>query len=170
MPDTTKSKFEIIVELIKALVWPVIVFAVLIIFWEPLHLISKSLPSIVNRSETITIAGLSLKIRNSGTVQQPSPGVKDILSKLSPEAVERMLNNATSSFWKKGDESFGRTEYTELIKYNLYREIPQKELSDPARFKDKDYGFGVEITELGKETRKFLVQIIAGFVNELKNN
>jgi hypothetical protein len=165
--NQAKSKFEIIVDLIKALLWPIIAVFILILFWQPLRLVANQLPSIVSRSETITISGLSLKIRNNDIVQKPSDSVKNVLALLSADGIKRMLNNSTASYWDKGDETFGRSEYEELVKLGLYTEDSAEELAERNK-QQKNYGYGVEITSLGKETNNFLVQIVAGFVQELK--
>ena len=78
-----------------------------------------------------------------------------------------MLNNSTSSFWNKGDEHFGQIEYNELIKLGLYREVSKNEFIQ--KYKNQNYGYGVEITLLGQEVNKFLTQVVAGFVQELSD-
>jgi len=161
-----KSKFEIIVDLIKALLWPTIVICVLIIFWGPLRLIADQIPSIVSRSESITISGLSIKIRNNDVVEKPSDSVRMVLAKLSPNGVKRMLNNSTAVYWDKGQESYGKEDYGELIKLGLYREVTPDELRE-RNTNNKNYGFGAERTPLGEETNNFLIQLVAGFVDEL---
>ncbi len=166
--NVSKSKFEITVDLIKALVWPVISLFILIIFWQPLRLVANQLPSIVSRSETITISGLSLKIRNNDIVQKPSDSVKTVVAALSADGVKTMLNNSSGVYWNVGDEAFGRKQYEELIKLGLYREVPRTELEEKKE-QNKNYGFGAEVTPLGIETNKFLTQVVAGFVQELKD-
>lgn len=166
MAETTpKTKFEIAVDLIKALLWPLIVIVLLIIFLGPLRSVADQLPNLVKNSETITISGLSIKIRKNDLVKNPSDSVKAVLSKLTPEEIERILNNSSSIFWDKGDEKWGVSEYSNMIKQGLFVEIPKTELPiKPGR----EYGYGIKPTNFGIETRKFLVQLIAGFISELK--
>ncbi len=166
--NSSKTRYEITVELIKALLWPTIAIFILILFWQPLRLVADQLPNIVSRSETITISGLSIKIRNSDIVQKPSDSVKTALASLSADGVKTMLNNSNGVYWNVGDESFGRKQYAELIKLGLYREVPPKELQERNK-QNKNYGFGAEVTPLGIETNQFLIQLVAGFVQELKD-
>jgi hypothetical protein len=165
--NVSKSRYEITVDLIRALSWPFIFLLLLVLFWRPFHKIVNQFPNIVSRSESITIAGLSLKIQKSDIVQQPSDSVMTVLGKLSPEGIERILNNSSAIYWDKGHEEFGRRDNAELMQLGLMQEIPQDELYE--RNRQKNYGFGVRPTYLGVETRKFLIQLIAGFVKELKN-
>lgn len=165
MPDANpKSRFEIAVELVKALAWPVVVLIVLIAFWSSLHSIADSLPNIISRSETITIAGLSIKV-SKGLSKQPSEQVKQAISKLSSEGFRRLLNSGGASFWDRPDVAIGKSDNAELLRLGLMEEVPSAELQDRAN--KRSYGYGVRLTPLGKETQNFLIEFVSSVTQEL---
>src|SRR5207253_2368384 len=124
-----KTRFEISVELIKALTWPLVISIVLIGFWTPLHNIVTQLPNLLSRSESVTIAGLSIKI-GKDIGRQVSPKVKEVISELSPEGLHRLINAPPfplPTVSAVADKP-GETEYAELIKLGLMENIPTTEL------------------------------------------
>ncbi len=63
MPESSKSRFEILVELIKATVWPMSFFVVLIAFWGPLRDMAKELPAAVNRLTGVRAGPVELQFK-----------------------------------------------------------------------------------------------------------
>lgn len=168
MVEMPKSRFELFVELVKAIAWPILVVVVLIAFWAPLRDTARQLPGLLGRSNVVTIAGLSLKL-GPGLRYQASPEVKNVLAELSQEAIERLLSMASSSWWNVGDESLGRSENVELVRLKLVEEVPADEVDSLNDRDQRRYGYGVRITELGIQTRSFLHSVVAEFVKELGN-
>ena len=118
MAEAPKSRFELFVELVKATAWPILVAVVLVAFWSPLRETARQIPELLGRSDTVTIAGLSLKL-SRGLRYQTSPEVKKVLAELSQEAIERLLAMASRSWWDVGSESHGRSENAELLRLGL---------------------------------------------------
>lgn len=168
MPESQpKSRFELVVELIKALAWPLIALILLIAFWTPLRQTTDLIPSIIGRSDTITIAGLSLKV-GQGLKAKATPEVQKVLAKLSRSGVERVLRMSDSSYWTRGSGlSSDKNQGAELVKLGLETEVPQSELDALNLKQQTNYGFGLRITDLGRETQAFLQSVVAEFVQEL---
>ena len=93
MESPNKGKFELVVELIRALAWPTIAGLLLFSFWQPLQLTANLLPTIIDRSDSITIAGLSLKVGRELRSEAP-PEVRAALAGLSLAGIEMLLNRA----------------------------------------------------------------------------
>lgn len=161
-----KTNFELNVELTKALAWPLLAGIVLASFWSPLQRTADLVPALVGRSDTITIAGLSLKI-GQNLHSQASPEVRAILAHLSKAGVERVLEMGASSYWNKDAVSRGQEVNAELIKLGLVVEIPQTELDARNLREGRDYGYAVKRSALGEQTQAFLRSIVAEFVQEL---
>jgi hypothetical protein len=166
--NPSKSRFELMVELVKAVAWPLFASVLLISFWGPLRSAVSQLPNIISRSETLSIAGLSLKIRR-GLTQQPSEEVKKSLSKLSPDDLKRLLN-FNSTYCGEEYASSCRADYAGLTGLGLIAEVPESELNQQTDERGKRYGFGARITPKGKETQTFLLALISEFVQELERS
>jgi hypothetical protein len=163
-PAIGKSRLELAVDLVKALAWPLIALTVLISFWSPLRAVARQLPDIVNRSETITIAGLSIKVRE-GLRRQATPEIARALANVTPDGLKRLLNTSSLSCWGADGADFGRKENAELIRLGLVEEVPKAELCSPQP--GQDYVFGARPTALGRETQTFLLAVISEFAQEI---
>ena len=163
---TGKSKLELTVDLMKALAWPVFGFFVLVSFWTPLQKTAALLPSLVERSDTISIAGLSLKI-GSALKNQATPEVERVLAKLTVAGIEKTLALGGSSWWGKESVDTAKRDYAELVALGLVEEVAQAELDA----RNKNYlgslGYGIKRTDLGEKTQVFLRSVVAQFVQEL---
>ena len=157
--STEGPRFQLWVELVKALAWPITALIILICFWGPLQEIAGKLPTILGQSESITIAGLSIKV-GARLKAQASPAIEAALSAMSPEDIKRLLSHSGSAYWNKGDETFGRNENASLVRLGLLEEVPASKL-------DPRYGYGISLTEKGKNVQNFLYQLIAEFADEL---
>jgi hypothetical protein len=166
MAKAPKTKFELFVELVQAMAWPLSATIVVFSFWTPLQDAARQIPSIVGRSDTITIAGLSLKV-GQGLRQKASDAVKRVLDKLSPEGVKKILSMSQGSYWDKGNEYDGRNENSELVKLGLVDEVPANELDQKNGLEHKNFGYGIRPTQLGRETQSFLQSVVSEFVQQL---
>jgi hypothetical protein len=84
-------------------------------FWSPLHNIADQLPTILGRSDTITFAGLSLKV-SPGLRAKAPPEVQTVLPRLSSGGLEKiMAMSSGGTYWDKGNAADGRAEYGELM-------------------------------------------------------
>ena len=167
MAEHPKSRFELGVELVKAIAWPILAAILLISFWTPLQETASQIPIIVGRSDTITIAGLSLKI-GPGLRQKASPDVQKALAQLSQEGVEKILAlSVGGSYWDKGQEANGRADNGELVRLGLAEELPSDQLEKMNAAEHRNYGYAIHITALGHQTQAFLRSVVAEFVQEL---
>ena len=161
-----KTRFELSVELTKALAWPVLVLVLLVVFWIPLHQTASLIPSIVGKSDTITIAGLSLKV-SQGLKAKASPDVEKALSNLTKSGIERVLEMGEASYWDQNSIAHGKERNAELLKLGLVTEIPAIEIERINLRDGTKHGYGVKRTELGKQTQAFLQSVVAEFAQEL---
>jgi hypothetical protein len=167
MPDAPKSRFELFVELVKAGAWPLLAAIVLASFWGPLVRTAEEMPSIVGRSESITIAGLSLKV-GAALREKVTPQIQAALAKLSGDGVAKVLAMSTGgAYWDKGHETQGRSDYDELLRAGLAEEAPADQLEALNRQDGRSYGLGIRITSLGRATQSFLRSVVAEFVQNL---
>src|SRR6266550_448005 len=167
--EATKSRFELFVELVKAIAWPLLAAVVLVSFWHPLREAANQFPSIVSRSDTITILGLSLKI--GPQLRQKAPReVQEALAALSADGIKTLIGMGRG----RGNDihissvvTSGRGPYAELIKLKLAEEVPGLARADPTS--DPTYAtYVLQITPLGVQTNDFLLSLIAEFIDELK--
>lgn len=170
MSDAPKSKFELIVELVRALAWPLFATIALIVFLGPLRLTARQIPDLVGRSETITVAGLSIEVQR-GVSQQASDEVKQAVADLSPDSISLLLNMQGASYFASGYGALGRQQYAELIDLGLVVPLPTEELPHPISESGevRKYDFGIDITPLGEDAQSFLLSLISEFVQELRS-
>lgn len=161
-----KSKTEISIELIRALAWPTIVVILLISFWAPLQKTAKLLPILIDRSDTITIAGLTIKVKES-LRKQASPEVEIVLSKLDRVGIEQVLEMGESTWWDIDDSEYGRSKTVELISLGLLEEVSDGEIKENNLRRGNSHGYAVKQTALGLETQEFLQAVVTEFVQEL---
>lgn len=167
MAEAPKSRFELFVELVKAGAWPLLAAFVLLSLREPLVKTAEEMPSIIGRSESITIAGLSLKI-GAALREKITPQIQAALAKLSGDGVAKVLAMSNGgAYWDKGHEEQGRADYEELLRTGLAEEVPGDQLDTLNRQDGRSYGFGVRITALGRATQSFLRSVVAEFVQNL---
>lgn len=168
--ENLESKVELLkctVELVKAVAWPLFATIALISFWGPLRLTARQLPELVSRSETITVAGLSLEVQR-GVSQQASDEVRKAVAELSPDGINNLLTMQGNVYYSLESVSFGRERYEEMIDLGLVEPLTANEL-DAAESDGREYGFGVEITPLGEEAQSLLLSLISEFTQELQS-
>jgi len=153
-----KTHYEISVDLIKALAWPLFAVFLLFSFWKPLHTIINELPELIQRSKTVTVAGVVLEINQD--LPEPSEEVKTALAKISPEGVQELMRLSNESDYKNAPPSYIKVTYEELIKLGLFMEVPTENLKE-------DYIYGVQVTQLGRETQEYVYKLLSEFLTQL---
>jgi hypothetical protein len=166
--EPNKSSVELATDFIKAIAWPLFALIFLISFWEPFQAAANMLPDIVNRSNTITIAGLTLQINRSLKLQnqQPSSEVKQVLADISPDDINKILATSGWRVWNAQEVDGGRDEYAKLVKLGVFREMTNQELQNRTEYAVRPV-YGVVNKPLGDETRDFLIALIAEFAQQL---
>ncbi len=161
----SKSKFELTVDLIKAIIWPIVVSFLLIVFWRPIYSTINQIPKVVNNSETITIGSLSLKIRSNSNLI-PSDSVKISLEALSASGINSLLtSNGTSEYFYENQVLFGEQKYEELIRLCLYEKMDS--IHYGRDFKGVPFYYGVIPTHKGIDVRNYLISLLTGLVKEI---
>jgi len=153
-----QSNYQTTVDLFKAIIWPAFAFTLLISFWSPLDKTLEKIPSIIDKSESITIAGLSLKIER-GIGIKPSSEVKSVLSQISPDGIKKLMNNKNSSYYDSKD--WPKNDNEELFRLKLVKEIPTK---------GSKHKFAMQPTLLGIKCQKFLDAVMIEIVKQIAQN
>jgi hypothetical protein len=160
-PTPPKSRFELFVEFIRVLAWPLFAFVLLYALWTPIRSIAALMPNIIERSETITIANLSIKV-GRGIKRKASADVLKVLTEITPDGLRKLISSSDEAYWQADSKSYARTENAEIIRLKLVEEVSKKELGN--------YGYGIKPTTLGEETKEYVLVLVSEFVNELKRN
>ncbi|HLJ90433.1 MAG TPA: hypothetical protein VKZ53_26730 [Candidatus Angelobacter sp.] len=166
MADTPKTRFELSVELTKALAWPILILIILAVFWTPLHDLVTLAPTLLGHSESITIAGVSIKL-GQRLSSQASPEVKKELAAMSPHSIDVLLSHTSSAYWSS-DPSYAKSEHAQLAQAGLVKELSSDDLR--RSYPDKNYTYGIQLTEQGQEVRKFLIALISEFASQLQES
>jgi hypothetical protein len=161
-----KTRYELTVDLIKAIAWPLFAFFILFSFWKPIHLAADQLSIIINRSNTITIAGLTLKIDQSLDLykEQPSDEVRSVLANITPNAIRILLEHVQgpTCYLTTRDDPFikqDKVDNAELISLGLYEEYKKDETNKTA--------YCVHLTPVGITTQNYLYDLISAFLQSL---
>jgi hypothetical protein len=156
-PQPQKSKFELGVDLIKALAWPLFSIIVLFSFWPQLHSTMDQLPDLLKRSNTITIGDLTIIL--SRNIREPSAEVKKVLSEITPIDIPRLMR-IEQRVWLLTDANDAKINYADLLRLGLLEEIPTQDLPENSTY-------GVQLTQLGRDTQKYLSDLLLEFVDQL---
>lgn len=144
------SKLELFVNLVKAIIWPVLVFYILLSFSEPIGKIFNNLSQMIPNSSKISVAGVTIE-----TNQQISEVQKDLLKNISPESIRVLIEIGNARYEYRPDEA--RLKYAkELNKNTLANVVLNKQRGT----------YGVFLTPNGLEAYR-LVQNI--FIEILKS-
>lgn len=158
-----KSKFELSVDLVKALAWPAVVGLLLLSFWNPLQKTANLLPSIIDRSDVITISGLSLKVSREMGSEAPAE-VRAVLKRLSPQGVMLLLEftelHSTSLFSQEEmiDREWGELVRNGIVVKSLVVNAPGP-LALPWR---------VQLTPLGVAAKSYLTSLLTEIIRQVE--
>lgn len=94
-PNTTPTRTSGALEWVKVLIWPLLAFACLIAFWQPLKEIGELVPNMLTRSDEISIGSIKLKMTlpsSADLAANTPPSVKAALAALSPGTVRYLID------------------------------------------------------------------------------
>jgi hypothetical protein len=163
---TPKSTFELTVQLVAAVAWPFIALVVLVGFWQPLRGIAKALPDVVARSETITIASLSIEV-GRGLRGKATPQVEKALAGIEPSEIPQLLNVRLPTCWMASEIQGIRVTYGGLLRQGLLEEVDDQPLCAALRGNAGPGARVVRPTELGRQTQSFLFALVDQLVEEM---
>lgn len=164
MPENQKTKFELFVELIKVLAWPTFAFFILFSFWGSFRSVARLLPEVLGRSQSITIAGMSLEI-GSDIGREAPDGVSEILSDLPPSDIRILMNFRGPTFW---DYAGGYRQHETLMQAGLLEAISQDELNQRIERTGNNTSGGIRLTPLGQSAQDYLMAIVSSFVDQIE--
>jgi uncharacterized membrane protein YvlD (DUF360 family) len=82
---------EIIVDIIRAIVWPVLIIAGVIVFFNPLNLVVTGLATKISDANKVSLGGLSVEFE-AKVRKLADPLLTSYIVSLSPQAIEQLLN------------------------------------------------------------------------------
>lgn len=155
MTYETKPKLELVTDLLKTILWPLIVIVIIIIFWEPIK-------GLIGNSDSITIGNFTLKLKNE--IPTPSVPVKNILNKISSQEVSELLfiGNDTSIYNGYNEKSLKHSPISDMMDLNLVRHV---EPYDGADTTNQYY----KVTMLGSNTYNFYISLISAIGKQIDN-
>jgi hypothetical protein len=160
---TTTAEPSRLLEWVRVLMWPCLVLLLLALFWTPIRAAADLLPSMLDRSDEISIGGVKLKVRDS-LRSKASPTVRAALAGLSTQATAFVLlhdlGESTTTSYTGARSEADRNAVDELIAANLCRSIPPPE---------PKYDFTFICGRNYSAVRGFLVDFVVGtFLEELR--
>jgi hypothetical protein len=158
------------VQLLKAFAWPAVAMFILVSFWTPLQKVASMIPETFDKLDTVSIGGVQVHV-SSGLSQQAPPAVKQTLAKLSPAAIQYIVENDIGGPARTTAPVL-RVEENELIEVGLCTPLTEKKLlllakedrkeeSNPAEYKA---GFECGLTYA--DARRFLMELIPELVRQ----
>ncbi len=90
MPEAPKSRFENINDLIKAILWPLIVLIILISYHREFTSIIQLIPKKLDQSSKISVGSLSFEIEKSAK-SAGNAELADIIKNLSEKGIRKLL-------------------------------------------------------------------------------
>lgn len=160
-PAPPRGQFELLLDFAKGISWPFFAFVALSMVASPLRETVARLPSLLDRSDKLTISGVTVELEKRLSAK-PSAEVERAIGQLSPDGLQQLLSfGGDSATWDNADA--GKASTADLVSLGLLREMSPTELkglkgSSP---------FGTMITPLGKRTRSFLMEVIKEFASQL---
>jgi hypothetical protein len=124
---------------------------------------------LLKRLEAVSIGELSLKIaRDFG--QDVTPEVRRVLSRLSPSGVGQLLRQKDTLWAEAQYEKDVRSSLNELLALELVSEVSPQELAQhnsEGHGCTATYTFGVRTTDLGRQTRSFLREVVSELARDV---
>jgi hypothetical protein len=166
--EQPKSKYEITVDLIRGMVWPLVVLGILVTFWNPFHQVADKLPALVDKSDSISIGSLSLSV-NRSIQTKADDDVRKVLASLNANEVQAVLNMNDEGEWYSGqtDGPVLKQRHQSLIDQGVFEIIEDPKIIGKDN-SGKPFTAEIKLTALGKKTKGFLQAVIDGFVDELR--
>ena len=144
---------------LSSVLWPVFAFVVLIAFWSPLHTIATRLPDVIDKSQTISIAGLKLELDSTFRFRKPSPPVAEALKELYAEDVKILISNPDSALFSPPERvAEYREKYAHLIQLKLALESETIMLGQGGEAARKGTVF--KLSPVGVAAKAYLVDLV----------
>jgi hypothetical protein len=151
-----------VIDIAKAAFWPALVLYAFMSLYGPIHTLIARLPDVVGRADVITLGELNVKL-NKALAVEASPEVREGVSGLSSSAAVRLIEfspgyTSINCVYHHDTQSFAAASAVDhqLEQRKLVTIIPSPEENG----EDRSECYGVTATELGLDTKKFLVNVL----------
>lgn len=149
MPDAQNKKtFEIVVDLIKAISWPLLLVILVLCYRDSIGRIADELPELFSHAREVKVGSVSFTVEQEA--QYSNPKLAEALKGLSPEARKILLQtslNTTHILWSK------TTHDSKVSYYDAWadRDGALKELAkrNLIQFKEDPNSFAKFIKDIG---------------------
>lgn len=167
---SNQSRLENFTKLFTVILWPGTILIMIIIFWTPLHLIAEKLPGVMDRSEAITIGGMTVKIKKE--LKQKSPkAISKAINNLSPSAYFSLLELGsdepdTTSTFSYSTTAWNDGKMNELLRNGLISIVSNTTNQDSIFVRGQEIT-KFKLTKLGVDSGLFLADIVGVFFKEI---
>ncbi len=161
--NQNKSKYEITVDMIRSIIWPVLFASILISYSKPITETINQLPNLVAASSELSIAGVRVQVDRSIRAKT-SPTVLHVMAQISPDGIKRLMSLSSGTPIFSDDESKRyKDEWDELIKLSLV-EVRPWHGSEPK------YKNALGVTTLGRDVQQFVFVLVSEITGRLKDD
>jgi len=167
-PDSEPSKFDLYLKLARLVIGPILVLVVLCVFWKPIKILSLELPKLVEKSKTISVAGITIETDDQIT-QRPSTKINAALTGLEEEPLEELLEMGDDNPTLSSSFGFDSTRYADVIQRLTDRGLTKVIKSDATDTLEKRI-VSVRLTKLGIKSSLVISDLFNAFVQELSKS
>lgn len=167
--EKNPTKFDLYLKLTTLLAWPIMILILLVIFWRPIKLLSSKLPKVVQKSETISIAGITLKMTDQIT-QKPTAKINEALTGLGHEPLLGLLELGVDEPSVGGIIGYDTATYNSSIKHLTNRGLLKVIKPNPTDTNINNSIVKVRMTKLGVKSSLVLADLFKVFVQELSKS
>lgn len=144
---------------VSSVLWPLFAFVVLVSFWTQLQTIANRLPDLIDKSQTISIAGLKVELDNTSRIHNPSPPVAKALKDLYAEDIKLLITNPDAAVFSPPERvAEYRERFAHLIQLDLIREGKTTMLGQGGEVARNGTVF--KLTPVGTEAKAYLVELV----------
>jgi len=157
--------FELVIELLKVILWPFIIIFLLISLQQPISDLSESLPYLITRSSEISVAGISLKV-DKKLQTTTKPQLRVAASNLSKYSLIYLLDIGK---YGSGGGISSKSEYLSDKEKKSLNELVNRKLAFSVKETANKDGYNIKYgaTELGVEVYNLILNIlIEQFINK----
>lgn len=160
---------EKLVDLARAVAWPISVLAIVSLFYAPVYSLLDRIPEVMGRANLITIGGVKVEL-NKALEVQATPEIRQAIKGLSPAQVEGFLQSSEPRVtyhrcrYDRDDDAFQarKTIDDALVSRKLLKSIKIEDKVEDKR----DLCYGVSATELGLRVRGFILTFLSTIISQ----
>ena len=139
-------------DFIKALLWPAIALAGLILFAQPVQRILYAVPDVLNQAESIDYGSFKISVKKS-SLPKPNAQVSAAIGKMDRNTLELLLESGPNVRHCDPTDATTQARFSALVEIGLGQHLA-------AGSRPGERCSGVEINELGNNVREFFIGLM----------